>query len=225
MTLTLIDKKIETPTVTTFIFQPDQPVNWQAGQYLVYTLPHPSPDQRGVKRFFTIAAPPQEGDPRITTRITEPVSSFKTALNSMPIGGTIEATGPMGNFTLAEPAEQYIFIAGGIGITPFRAILLDLDQRDKQLPITLLYANRDQNIVFKDEFDELAQRHLEFNLNYVIDPQKIDAAIIQNVSGWQQAQYYISGPEPMVKAIEQLLTGLGVSGDQMKRDYFPGYDA
>lgn len=223
MTLTLIDKRIEVLGVTTFIFQLDHPITWQAGQYVVYTLPHDNPDERGLKRFFTIAAPPQEGMMRITTRITQPASSFKTALDALPIGGTIEATAPMGNFTLAEPISQYIFIAGGIGITPFRAMLLDLDQRGMQLPITLLYANRDHSIIFKDELDELALRHPELNINYIIDPQMIDATKIQAVSGWQQAQYYISGPEPMVKAMERLLQGLGIPGDQVKRDYFPGY--
>ena len=127
MNLRLIERHSETNGVLTFTFEPEQPMVWQAGQYLHYTLRHDQEDDRGSERWFTIAAPPFERRPRITTRLAAESSSFKQALGRLPLGGVIEADGPEGDFVVDDPEHDYVFIAGGIGITPFRAILLQLD--------------------------------------------------------------------------------------------------
>lgn len=225
MKLKLIKKEDLGIGITSFIFSPEEKLEWQAGQYLRYTITDPQPDDRGNTRLFTIASAPLENVVRLVTRIDpEKGSSFKKYLNDLKIGEEIEGAGPMGNFTLDDPAKQYIFIAGGIGITPFRAIITDLDKRNLPINITLLYANRDENLPFKSEFEEIAKRKPGLKLHYVIDPDKIDVEEIKMcVLDFRTPFFYISGPKPMVESMEKTLSELGVPLENVKHDYFPGY--
>lgn len=223
--LILSGKKQEAPNTTSFIFKSEQPLQWQAGQFLHYKLSHPNPDERKESRWFTIASAPYEGSVMLTTRITDKPSSFKAALKNLPSGGIIEAEGPDGEFIVDDPNKEYVFIAGGVGITPFRAILLDLERRGLPLNITLLYANGNQEFVFKGEFAALAERNPGLKTFYFVNPERIDeAAIKKYVPNLAKPMFYISGPEPMVETFEKMLLGMGVSDEHIIRDYFPGYD-
>lgn len=226
MLLTLIDKSQESTDCFSFIFKPEQPFIWQSGQYLRYYIDNPNPDQRGTGRFFTIASAPYEGVVMLTTRFAnEDGSSFKKDLNSLSIGTQIEVTGPHGQFVVDDPNKNYVFIAGGIGITPFRSILLNLDHQGDKLNIILLYANRNNEIVYKEELDYLSQKHPEFKIYYIIDPNKINEELIkQKIKNIQKQNYYISGPKPMVEAIDQMLENLGIGPEKIKNDFFPGYN-
>ncbi len=224
MKLTLQRRQQEISEVESFFWQADEPVNWKAGQYMVYDLPHDA-DNRGTSRFFTISNAPFEGLLRNTTRFTsEHSSSFKSALRQLKVGDTIEGKRVAGSFTIEDPTLDYVFIAGGIGITPFRSILLDLDHRNQPINAQLLYSNRDQNFVFKTELDIVAQKHSTFRPHYFVDPRRIDEATISElVPNLHQPIFMVSGPEPMVESFQTLLTGLGVPPDHIKRDDFPGY--
>lgn len=224
MKLSLIGKEPEAGDAMSFVWQPEAPIVWQAGQFLHYSLPHENPDERGIERWFTISSAPSRVNPTITTRIGENASSFKKALLALPVGGTIEAGSPDGDFIAEEPGAEMIFIAGGIGITPYHAILSDMDNRGAEINAKLLYANRDDNFVFKSELDALAAKHKNFKIRYFVSPEKIDGAVIaQEAADVTKPTFYVSGPEPMVESFEKMLGGLGVPEPHLKRDYFPGY--
>jgi ferredoxin-NADP reductase len=135
--------KQEANDTFSFIFAPEQPLQWKAGQLLRHELNHPNPDDRGVERFFSIASAPHEKHVMLTTRFASKSSSFKKALKNLRRGDAIEAHDLEGDFVVDDSRKTFVFIAGGIGITPFRAILLDLDYNRKPLNVQLLYANRD----------------------------------------------------------------------------------
>lgn len=225
MKLTLIDKKEEVPNVASFIFQSETPFSWSAGQFLRYHLDDPNTGTESMDRFFTIASAPFEKNLMLTTRFSPgDGSTFKKDLQELKIGDHIEAQEPAGAFVIKDPDQNYIFIAGGIGITPFRSILLDLDHNNLPINVTLLYANRDQNIVYKDTLDQLVQKYPSLKIYYIIDPQRIDEQTIRSlISDIRHPVYYISGPKPMVEAMEKILAGIGIPEDHIKHDYFPGY--
>ncbi|MFZ2804064.1 MAG: FAD-dependent oxidoreductase [Patescibacteria group bacterium] len=216
----------EAPDVTSFYFKSETPITWRAGQFLVYTLPHPNEDDRKDQRYFTIASPPDTKMPMITTRFTDPKgSTFKSALHALSQGDTIEAKGPDGEFVLDDPAQPSIFIAGGIGVTPYHSILLDLDHRGLPINVTLLYANRTEDAVYRKELEALSAKHPEFKIHYFIGDQRIDEQAIRKiVPDLTVPLFYISGPEPMVQAFEKMLMGMGIPDAHIKRDYFPGYN-
>jgi ferredoxin-NADP reductase len=223
MKMTLKSKKPEIEGVYTFIFEPEEPIDWQPGQYMHYVLKHEDPDDRGEERWFTISSAPFEKDIMITTRFDgEKTSSFKQALLKMAPGGTIEAEGPKGSFTLQEGEHHHIFIAGGIGITPFRSMLLQLlhDHQDKA--IDLMYANRDNNFVFGDWLKDLQSKNPSFHLLEFID-KRIEEPDLAEFIGDKSAVYYLSGPRAMVESYEALLEAKAVEKTAVMTDYFPGY--
>jgi ferredoxin-NADP reductase len=108
-----------------------------------------------------------------------------------------------------DSKKTFVFIAGGIGITPFRAILLDLDYTKKPLNVQLLYANRDNDFPYRQELDALRGRHPEFRIDYVVRPNRIDEkSIPQLVPDIQKPMLYVSGPEPMVESMDETLKTL-----------------
>ncbi|MGH8412142.1 MAG: FAD-dependent oxidoreductase, partial [Pseudomonas sp.] len=210
----------------TFVWESETPLQWQAGQYLYYTLSHDNPDDRGIKRWFTIAAPPFEGNPRITTRFAgEKGSTFKATLHELQVGETIEATEPEGDFIVESTERPIVYIAGGIGITPYRAILLQLDHDGADIQGCLLYANRNDEYPFKDELEAVAERHAGFSISYFADPQHIELEDIQKAaSELTNPLYYISGPKPMVEGYKDKLVAAGIPEADIKLDDFPGYE-
>ncbi len=89
-----------TASATEYAFTPDSPVRHRAGQYLELQLPHRGADRRGIRRTLTIVSPP--GDPalRVAVRTREPMSSFKQALDVLPLGSPVRAVTVSGAFTL-----------------------------------------------------------------------------------------------------------------------------
>jgi ferredoxin-NADP reductase len=227
MQLQLVRSHNRTADVKEFVFKPEQPVTWQAGQYLHYTLPHDNPDERGDERWFTISAAPSENEIRITTRIdAEHGSSFKRALQALKPGDTIEADAPEGDFTVVDPARNYIFVAGGIGITPLRSILVEAAAHGQQLHGQLLYPNRSSDIPFKDELDDLQAKNPHLQVRYIVQPDRLTHDImLEAIRSTDHPIVYISGPEPMVKSLAAEVATMGVADDSIKIDDFPGYEA
>lgn len=228
MILTLKDKDIQLSGVTTFKFAPEKPVIWRAGQYIKYHLPHQNSDERGDSRWFTISSAPFEQDIWLSTRVDAmPLSSFKQHLISLEPGDKIEAGEPEGDFTLEDTSQDYIFIIGGIGITPIRSILKQLNHDTKSVRAELLWANRSvESVPFKDEFDVLAKTNQGLKISYFYGEQRIDRLAIEEVSAkLNNPIYYVSGPEPMVEAFEDSFKDMGIEEAHTKFDYFPGYEA
>lgn len=225
MNLTLTEKKPETDDIATFYFISEQPFTWRAGQYLHYVLSHQDADDRGTARWFTIASAPFEGRIQLTTRIfKENTSSFKRTLGALRVDDTVEVQGPIGDFIIDDPDKDYIFIAGGSGITPFRAILMDLRHRNAPINVILMYANRTHDFVFQNVLEGIARRNPTLRIHYFVEPNRIDeTALRARVLNIQKPLYYISGPEPMVEHYKNLLLGMKIPDNHIKLDDFPGY--
>ncbi len=227
MKLKLAAKKIESPGVISFIFKPQEPLVWKAGQFLHYVLNHAPTDDRGSDRWFTIASAPYERHVMVTTRFASKKSStFKKTLKALKVGDEIEVSDLDGDFTLGDPKKEQVFIAGGIGITPFRAILKQAAHDGKRLRVTLLYANRNKIAAYQKELELLAAKNPNLKIHYLVSPQRIDKDTIQGlVPDLKKPLFYISGPEPMVEGVGKMLQQLGVPSKRIKQDWFPGYPA
>jgi len=224
MKLKLIEKTQETNDVFSFVFQPPNPVSWQAGQYVFYKLPHDNPDDRGDTRIFTISSPPYQERIMITTRFFfQESSSFKKALFSKEVGDSIEALRIQGHFTVEEPNQKLVFIAGGIGITPFHSILLELEKRNKIKDIILIYSNRnEESVVFKQTMDRLEKKFQGISIKYIYSPQRCNKELIkESVPDIYERIFYLSGPIRMVRSVEEALEELNVNRENIRKDYFP----
>ncbi len=228
--------KVATDTFD-FVFSAGNRFAFKPGQYMEWTLAHKKSDDRGYRRYFTIASSPTEPDVRIGVKFYPERSSFKNKMAGMNLGDTIIASGRAGDFILPKDKQQKIvFIAGGIGITPFRSMVKSLLDNNEKRSITLLYSNKTTaDIAYKDIFD-MAERRLGIKTVYAItDPSQapsdqrmkkglIDKKfIMEEIPDYMDRIFYISGPHSMVSVFKETLKGMGVKKNQIKIDFFPGF--
>ncbi len=219
MNLKLLTTRNESGNVRTFVFETGG-LKWIPGQSQGYVLTTAGEAEKENQRWFTIASTPTEGEIHISTRISP--SSFKQALNAMKTGDEIQAHGLEGDFTWQEePSEPVVLVAGGIGVTPFRSILLQRKADGKRLNATLLYFNRNDDVPFQSELKRLGEQHAEFELLVVVGQQISADTILTLAPQASRETVYLSGPEPMVESVGSALRERGV---RIKQDWFPGYD-
>jgi ferredoxin-NADP reductase len=217
--LKLLEVRQEAGDVKTFVFE-NGGLKWLAGQSQEYVLSQAGATMDENSRRFTISSAPSEGTINITTRITQ--SAYKQALNALTPGEEIERYALEGDFTWEdEPLEPVVLVAGGIGITPFRSILLERDHMGKKLNATLLYFNRTKEAPLLKEFEALAQSHAEFKFQTIIGEPVTAKKILELAPESRRSLVYISGPEGMVQAVGNELKQEGVN---IKTDEFPGYN-
>jgi len=224
MILKLKDKREEAGDVKSFVWQPESPIDWKPGQFMEYTLPHQNPDDRGEKRWFTISSAPCEGAVMQSTRIIlGKRSSFKNALDDLPLGAEINAEGPKGKFVIEDFEPYYVMIGGGIGVTPYRSTLTQFAHDQKSLKGIMIYQNKDENFLFQELFDEYAKNNPDFRILYQLEEITPDI-ILEEIPAGTRPLFYISGPEGMVEHYEKMLMNMGFLDEQIKRDFFPGYE-
>ena len=217
--LKLISSHAEAGNIRTFVFETGG-LEWIAGQNQAYILPQAGKTEAENERWFTISSPPSAGTINISTRVSD--SAFKQALNALKPGDAIERHDINGDFTWEDESDTpVVLVAGGIGVTPFHSILLERHAVAKGLPATLLHFNRDDQIPFQAEFEQLLELHPELTIQYVIG-QSVTAEKILELAPHAKSQItYVSGPEAMVMAVCEELKKHGVT---TKQDEFPGYD-
>ncbi|MEX0919590.1 MAG: RnfABCDGE type electron transport complex subunit D [Candidatus Saccharimonadales bacterium] len=218
----------ESEDVKSFIFTKPDNLEFTAGQYLEWSLPHSKIDLRGNRRWFSLASSPSEDFVMLSAKFPDKPSSFKKAMLELEPGQYLSATGPEGEFTLDQDNShgQIVWIAGGIGITPFRSMSKQLRDIGTKRDITLFYVNKDESsTIYKQFLDDIAGSiGLRIVYLYTQSRNKLDVATIKNyVNNYQEASYYLSGPRTMVESFERLLDENGVKKNQIKTDYFPGY--
>jgi len=213
------------------------PISYKAGQYLEWTLPHEGTDMRGMRRYFTIASSPTEGDIKLGVKFAPQSSSFKQNLRALEEGKTILAGQLAGDFILPKDAnKKLVFIAGGIGITPFRSMIKYILDTDEKRDVVLFYSNKTYaEIAYKDLLTEAAQR-INLRSVYLVNEKEgvpggfpvevefITPDMIKNkVPDYAERVFYLSGPDAMVTSYKKLLRGMGVPRKNIKTDYFPGF--
>lgn len=207
--------------VVSFWFEAEQPIDYVAGQYMEMSLPHKAPDGRGQKRWFTLSSSPTDAPlVSITTKFAERSSSFKAALRALKVGSVVHLSGPFGDFVLpVDSARPLVFVAGGIGITPFHSIVKFLHDTKQQRDIAFLYSvNSERDMIFQDLFESYGlKRHL------IVGERLTGQQILNLAQPADDALIYISGPEPMVETLNDQLANLGINKTRLVGDFFPGY--
>jgi ferredoxin-NADP reductase/Na+-translocating ferredoxin:NAD+ oxidoreductase RnfD subunit len=221
-----------------FIFTSDRKFAYEPGQYMEWSLPHHKQDARGMRRYFTLASSPTENNIRIGVRFYPEGSSFKRTLQTIDANTRISATHLGGDFVLPKDSNQKLaFIAGGIGVTPFRSMVKYLVDTNDKRSIALVYSERTANdIAYSDVFTE-AQQKLGANITYTLTtpntpiPAGMRAGFITpeliaaQVPDYRVRLFYVSGPPSMVKAVKSMLRSIGVAEHNLKTDFFPGYSS
>jgi ferredoxin-NADP reductase len=236
LTLRLKEKTQIAPDIYEFVFTPERKFAFAAGQYMEWTLGHGDPDSRGNRRYFTLASAPTEGDLKLGVKFSKKPSSFKKALLTIDGDREIVASQLAGDFVLpSDPRQKCVFIAGGIGITPFRSMIKYLLETHQRRSIVLFYANkRAEEIVYKEVFDR-AEKELGLKTIYTVTDKRnlppywdgkvgriTPQWIKKYVPGYKNCVFYLSGPIGMINSFKETLRLLGIKSSQIKVDYFSG---
>ena len=217
-----------------------KPADWtyRAGQFIDMTLiDPPETDAEGDTRGFSVSSAPSEGVIMITTRLRD--TAFKRSLQTIALGSAVRIEGPFGDFGLHHAQRPAVVLTGGIGITPFRSILVEAAaDGGLRYPVVVLYANRrPQDAAFLDQIAALA-RH-DPNLTFVptmtslspLDSSwrgergRIDQHMIaRHAVNLADAIYYLTGPPGMVQGLRSMLVASGVDEDDIRTEEFTGYE-
>ena len=210
---------------------------FRAGQAMDVTLLNPpETDGEGNTRTFTIASAPFDADLMITTRMRD--TAFKRVLGKAAPGFEVKIEGPFGSLVLPRKAEKpAVFLAGGIGITPFVSIIRQATHDQAPHQIFLFYSNRrPEDACFLDLLSEAARQNPNFHLIATMTEMSKSRREWKGETGYinkdclakhlptlQGPIYYLAGPPGMVKAMRGMLTNAEVDEDDIRTEEFAGY--
>lgn len=230
--VTFIRNELVAKNTYTFWFEPKHPLRFIAGQFTEIYLPHSPADQRGEKRWFTISSSPTDKHISITTKLLPKHSSFKQTLASLIPGTTVRIASPMGDFVVPKnPNTPLLFVAVGIGCTPFHSIIKYLHDTNQQRKISMIYSDRtSEDLVFLDTFNQLGDAlQLYTKQASPANPNEmygiITTQVIQKHTDSNLTHIYIAGPEPVVEKLTKELVETGHPTTHIQTDFFPGYEA
>lgn len=209
-----------------FIFEKQNNLNFVPGQYMEWTLPHKKADSRGNRRFFTLSSSPTEKEIAITVKFYENSSTYKKKLLNFDNKKNIIASFVSGDFVLPQNLHlPLVFIAGGVGITPFRSMIKYIVDKNFKVDIVLIYLNNNQEeILFLSLFKKAKENGVKTIYFLTSENGHLNKDGIKKlVSDFQKRIFYISGPQPMVRNFEKMLRSIGISKSKIKTDFFPGY--
>lgn len=189
----------ETQNAVTFIFTPTAELAWVAGQSIKIAVPG---EYGALEHRFTISSAPHQRHIAITTRPSS--SDYKQSLFSLRPGDEVEGFAIEGKFTWHHAPLPKIFVAAGIGITPFYSMLKAREHTGQPLDAILLYSSPTTNIIFKKQLDTWTQNHPALQTHYIVG-ERLSAAHIKAVADVHNSLIYISGPSAMVDIISLAL--------------------
>lgn len=214
----LIEQRLEAPGVYSFFFKPLGDLAWEAGDYTEISLP-------GIndgRRWFSIASAPHERHLRITTKLPPRPSEYKRALSKLESGARVIISPPMGSFNLPRRADKLLFLAGGLGITPYRAMLSHLiHTKNTGHDIVLVYLSSTDQYLFDDILNAINLRLIKHRT--VGAPFDLDdlAALVPD---WQDRLSFFAGPQTLAEGLYETAIKRGQPRFRLKLDYFTGYE-
>lgn len=176
---------------------------------------------------FTIASSPTQKQMSITVKA---VGDFTRQIKDVKPGSRAFIDAPYGAFSfLNHDAENLVFIAGGIGITPFMSMLRYIRDRQLDRKVTLIWGNKsEQDIAFKEELDEMSKT-MSLRVVHVMSAQAdwpgekgyLDEARLKRLlAGIENPQVFVCGPPVMMTMVIAALRKIGVPGGRIHSERF-----
>ena len=217
----------QTPDVRTVYMKPTgrEPISYAPGQFaFVRFISKRIPDE---EHHFTISSSPLEQELSFTIK---ELGDFTGRIDQLRQGDTAYIDGPYGTFSACGLDGPFVFIAGGIGVTPVRSMIRTFALKGMKQDITLVYANKtESDVVFKQEFDEYTKQFDTFNVLYIFSAEHVTGALYGHiddsvlgdiVNTKPKAKYFVVGPRGMMDAVLASLLRLGVHSQQIYTEKF-----
>jgi ferredoxin-NADP reductase len=232
--LTSITKRQLTATTWEFAFEASRPVSFSPGQYMELGLPHGKTDSRGNRRYFSISSPPTTDGPiTFAMTISNPSSSFKTAMLALEPGDRVRGTLVGGDFILPKDTDtSVLLIAGGIGITPFASQLSDAHAHGVNRNTRVIYSVRDSSeLAYADLLAETAAQvtiiaptspaQLPANWSYAGSERLTAESLTALVPDIASRRVFVSGSSALINSVTSVARAAGAK--RIVTDTFSGY--
>ena len=209
--LTLVDRVHEYDQVFTFKFAPDASVPFIPGQYAHLLAPNSPPGRENV-RHFSIASTPSEGPLWFSMDLSSG-SDYKNKFAELEVGGKAHLFKVKGEFVLEpEPSGTVFFLAGGIGITPIRPLLLSL-VGNAQVEWRLAHVARSGHL-YEKELRSLG------GIQARVRPSELGALLADWTRECPAARWFVSGSSRFVTGMTESLQAQGVSTANLRVENF-----
>lgn len=219
-----IEKTHLTSDIWEFRFVKPAQYEYVAGQYAHVSLADVFDDPRGPARTMSFISHPTDSYFSFVTRIPAYQSSpFKQRLSSLSRAETIHIDAAMGDLVLPKlETTPLVFVAGGIGIASFIAMLKEAHLSDRPREISLLYALRSPTDKL---FSEILSAFSFASYREFVAPDRLNApTILSEAKEVPGTLFYLSGTERFVESLRHDLMQTGLNDTQIIFDYFTGYD-
>ena len=230
----VLDVIQRTHNVKSFRFRTGEDVEFKPGQFFFVTIKVDTEER--IKHFSFSNSPTEGGYLEFTKRITD--SEFSKALDTLKIGDWARIKMPYGSFVFEGEYERIAFLSGGIGITPIRSICKFVTDTRLPTDIILLYGNNKQeDIIFKQDLDQMSSTNKNIHIVYTLTSPDIDRqtwpgrtgyiddeVIKQEIQDYNERVFYICGPPKMVDGLTSILKDrLSIQENKIKTENFSGY--
>jgi ferredoxin-NADP reductase len=213
----------ETETIQRLRIERPQGYHYRAGQHALLRL---TTEQGPDLRPLSLAGPPEGPVLEFVTRAG--TSAFKRAFAALQPGDAVKVSRPMGGFSY-DSARPAVFVAGGIGITPLRSVLLS-GAVSGAAPVRLLFSNRSAaDVPFVEELSALAGRRPNLSITWILTaeapgelPGSVHAGRLSAALLRRQAEdlpdgiFYVTGPAAMVGDVRSMLRSVGVAEGRIR---------
>ncbi|HWY79537.1 MAG TPA: FAD-dependent oxidoreductase [Candidatus Sulfotelmatobacter sp.] len=219
--LVVKEKKQESQDCISIVFERPRGLHYEAGNWMDIRF---ISEELAIGKTFSFASSPTEPDIMIAYK--KGVSKFKKALNSVKSGDTLYITQYGSNGFLLNKNYSSVFIAGGIGITPFRSMIKEAVDTNSKIPIMLVYLNHTQDFPFKQELDDWQRKYQYLKIHYIVsgtEGRLTKDKLIHVIPDIMDYKSYIAGSPGMVINMEEMLGRLNVRSEDIKIDSFDGY--
>lgn len=225
----------ESAEVYTLRLQPESEgdnITFIAGQWVYWHLLNKDGASWG-RAAFSIATAPSEYPENFELCVKIEKDFTKKGSQLQP-GDVVGIQGPFGVFVLPKEVDHLVIFAGGIGITPFRSMIRELQQTARQVHVTLFYSNRYiEDTVYFEEFEALAKEWPLFKFVATLtgddtpsiwkgETGRVSAAMIRKyVPDLHRSMYYMCGPDTFMTGMKTALEAEGVDvKKQLKKELF-----
>lgn len=234
----VVDQKIrESAVITSFVLRPKDGgavIPHKPGQYLTFRFD--TPEVAGVKRNYSISAGPNGATYRISVKREDLGAASRFLHDQIQVGDVLQATPPAGDFFLArQPTRPVVLLSGGVGLTPMVSMVEHIAKQHPELETHFVHGALNSDVHALDSHVRaLAKDHGGVTVTtFYSDPLAGDeAGRTHDVDGlitvewlkantpFADADFYLCGPKPFLRAFVGGLVKAGVPADRVHYEVF-----
>lgn len=210
--------------------------HFQPGQYLTLET---EIDGEKVRRSYSLCSSPFDGELRVAIKEVEGGKFSTWANRSLTVGSEMRVMSPDGNFKAIIDENQehhYVGFAAGSGITPVFSIMKSVLEQEPKSTFTLFYGNKTaQSVIFKEQIEALKNKYMQrLEVHHILSREdqgtdylkgRIDADKCSHFAERffdvkKVNDYFLCGPEEMIKTVSERLQDLGVAKEKVHYELF-----